>query len=77
MILLQIIDVADSNDAHDNCGNIGNKRLPDSTISASVPVMKKPRKTLPQPVLLPIHKHNRPEKPLVMPPPTHEHQVQQ
>jgi hypothetical protein len=78
---LQIIDVAGSSDAHDvqsdNCGNVGNKRLSDATINASVPVMKKPKKTLSHPALLSVHKHKGPDKPLTMPPPTHEHQVQQ
>lgn len=78
---MQIIDVAGSGEAHDtqsdNCGNIGNKRLPDSTTNASVPVLKKPRKTSSQPALFSVEKHKGPEKPLIMPPPTHEHQVQQ
>lgn len=78
---MQIIDVADSSDAHDaqsdNCGNPGSKRLPDSTANASIPVLKKPRKTSSQPVLFSVQKCKGPEKPLIMPPPTHEHQVQQ
>jgi hypothetical protein len=81
IILLQIIDIAGSSDTHDaqsdNCGNNGNKRVPDSSINASVPVLKKSRKTLSQPALFSVQIQKGPEKPLIMPPPTHEHQVQQ
>ncbi|XP_033606258.1 DNA repair and recombination protein RAD54B isoform X3 [Cryptotermes secundus] len=77
-VVLKIIDVADSSDAHDaqsdNCANIGSKRLPDSTANASIPVLKKPRKTSSQPALFSVQKRKGPEKPLIMPPPTHEHQ---
>jgi hypothetical protein len=80
IILFQIIDVAGSSDAHDawsdNYGNTGSKRLPDSETNASVQLLKKPRKTSPQPALFSFQKHKGPEKPLIMPPPTHEHQVQ-
>jgi hypothetical protein len=77
IILLQIIDIASSNDVCDPHNNkSGNKRMPDSTSDASFPVLKKWRKTLPKSALIPVQRDKGPEKPLVMPSPTHEHQVQ-
>jgi hypothetical protein len=79
-IFLQIIDVASSGDIYDahsdTSGNIGNKRLPESTSNASFPVLKKSRRTLPKSALFSVQRGRGPEKPLIMPSPTHEHQVQ-
>jgi hypothetical protein len=77
---LQIIDIASSGGIHephnDESDNTGNKRLSDSTSDVSFPVLKKLKKTLPKSALFPTQRDKGPEKPLVMPSPTHEHQVQ-
>ena len=79
MILLQIIDVASSSDipeAHSNkSSNTGSKRLPDSTSNGSLPVLKK-SKILPKSTFVSAQNNRGPNKPLIMPSPTHEHQVQ-
>lgn len=77
IILLQIIDIASSVDVCDPHGNkSGNKRMPDSTNDASVPALKKWKKASPKSALFPVQRNKEPEKPLVMPAPAHEHQVQ-
>jgi hypothetical protein len=77
-IILQIIDIASSGDtceAHGNkSSNTGSKRLSDSTSNASLAVLKK-SKRLPNSSLVCVQRNGGPNKPLIMPSPTHEHQV--
>lgn len=72
---VEVIDVASSGDIHEAYSNKGSKRLPESTSNASLPVLKK-SKILPKSMLVSAQRNREPNKHLIMPSPTHEHQVQ-